>query len=268
VTRSILGIVAAAIVTTACGNGEAVPQVSAAAAPAPVPVAETAAAVPESPVAVQPTAPERVKPVAKRPAPAAPRVPAKTERARATATAKPSVPEYREFTLAAGTTLPLELRSAVASDESQVEDSVRATLRKALVVNGRQVLPAGTEISGTVTEAERAGRVKGRARVAFQFSSLRYDGERYRIETTPVEQLGEATKGEDAKKIGIGAGVGAAIGALAGGKSGAAKGAAIGGGAGTGVVLATRGKEVRLEPGTEIETRLTAPLSVRVPTSR
>jgi hypothetical protein len=170
--------------------------------------------------------------------------------------------------LPAGTTLPLELRSAVASDESQVEDSVRATLRTALVVDGHQVLPAGTELTGTVTDAERAGRVKGRARVAFRFSSLRYDGERYRIDTDAIEQVGEATKGEDATKIGIGAGLGAAIGALAGGKGGAAKGAAIGGGAGTGVVLATRGKDVRLEPGAQIETRLVAPLAVRVPTAR
>jgi len=63
---------------------------------------------------------------------------------------------------------------------------------------------------------------------------------------------GEASKGDDAKKIGIGAGIGAAIGAIAGGGGGAAKGAAIGGAAGTGAVLATRGKEVELAAGTEI----------------
>ena len=48
--------------------------------------------------------------------------------------------------------------------------------------------------------------------------------------------------------IGGGAGIGAAIGAIAGGGKGAAIGAAVGGGAGTGTVLATRGKEIRLEP--------------------
>lgn len=174
------------------------------------------------------------------------------------------MPEYREFTLPAGTTLALELKSAVASDVSQVEDTVRATLRQSIAIDGQQVLPAGIELAGTVTEAERAGRVKGRAKIAFEFTSLRYDGERLAMRTEPVERIGDATKVEDATKIGVGAGAGAAIGAILGGGKGAAKGAAIGAAAGTGTVLATRGKDVRLEPGAEVLTTLTAPLSVRV----
>lgn len=264
-TRSLFGIITIAIVTAACGSSDPMPQVTAAAAPA-APAASATEPAPSEPV-VETRVPAPAKPVAKRSTTAATRT-ERAERPRAKTSAAPSVPEYREFTLRAGTELPLVLRSAVASDESQVEDAVRATLRKAIVIDGHQVLPAGTELSGVVTDAERAGRVKGRARVAFRFSSLRYDGERHRIETDAIEQLGEATKGEDAKKIGIGAGVGAAIGALAGGGSGAAKGAAIGAGAGTGVVLATRGKDVRLEPGTEVATRLSAPLAIRVPMDR
>jgi len=174
------------------------------------------------------------------------------------------VPEYHEFTLPVGTTLPLELKSTIASDVSEVEDTVRATVRTPVTIEGQEVLPIGTELAGHVTEAERAGRVKGRARLAFQFTSLRYDGERKSLRTDPVVQEAEATKGEDATKIGIGAGAGAVIGAVVGGKSGAAKGAAIGGAAGTGAVMATRGKEVRLEPGTDIAVRLAAPLSIRV----
>ena len=76
--------------------------------------------------------------------------------------------------------------------------------------------------------------------------------------------MAPATKGEDATKIGIGAGAGAVIGGLVGGKDGAAKGAAIGGGAGTGVVLATKGQEIRLGPGADVTSQLTAPLTVRI----
>ena len=100
--------------------------------------------------------------------------------------------------------------------------------------------------------------------MAFHFTSLRHDGERMSLRTEPIVQEAEATKSEDAAKIGIGAGAGALIGAVVGGKSGAAKGAVVGGAAGTGVVVATRGKEVRVEPGTDIPVRLAAPLSVRV----
>ena len=113
-------------------------------------------------------------------------------------------------------------------------------------------------------DVARSGRVKGRARVAYRFSSLRHDSERYDITTAPISHQARATKGKDATKIGVGAGVGAAVGALLGGGGGAAKGAAIGGAAGTGAVLATRGEEVRLGPGADVNTRLTAPLTVRV----
>ncbi|MGH9350356.1 MAG: hypothetical protein ACRD26_24160 [Vicinamibacterales bacterium] len=57
------------------------------------------------------------------------------------------------------------------------------------------------------------------------------------------------------------------MGAILGGGSGAAKGAAIGGAGGTGLVLATRGNEVRLGPGADVTTKLTAPLTVRVKAS-
>jgi hypothetical protein len=160
--------------------------------------------------------------------------------------------------------LRLELKSAVSSDASQVEDTIRASLRHAIAVDGKPVLPMGTELVGTVTDVARSGRVKGRARVAYRFSSLRHDSERYDIATAPISHQARATKGKDATKIGIGAGVGAAVGGLLGGGGGAVKGAAIGGAAGTGAVLATRGEEVRLGPGADVNTRLTAPLTVRV----
>jgi hypothetical protein len=179
-------------------------------------------------------------------------------------TKAPPVPVYKEITIPAGTTLRLDLKSAVASDTSKVEDTVRAALRAPIVVEGQTILATGTELVGTVTDVARSGRVKGRARVAYRFSSLRHDAERYDIQTATIAHEAQATKKEDAKKIAIGAGAGAAIGAIFGGGSGAAKGAAIGGGAGTGAVLATRGEEVRRGSGADVTTRLTAPLTVRV----
>jgi hypothetical protein len=259
VTKWTCAIVTIAAMSAACGSGD-VTRVSAAAAPAPA--AEPAAPVPASDAHVV-VRPEPTVDVRK---PAKPTVKGAPVRVVQQASVTPAarVPEYREFTLPAGTTLSLELRSTVASDESAVEDVVRARLRESIAVDGHQVLPAGVEVAGAVTETERAGRVKGRARVAFQFTSLRYDDERIAMRTQPIEHVAEATTGEDATKIGVGAGAGAVIGGILGGKSGAMKGAAIGGAAGTGAVLATRGKDVRLEPGTEVPATLAAPLTVRV----
>ena len=164
----------------------------------------------------------------------------------------PPAPVVREVTVPAGTTLPLELMTALSSETATVETPVRARLRQAVNVDGHTALPAGTVLSGTVTDVERAGRVQGRARLAFEFDSATVNGVRENLRTNPVVFEGEASKGDDAKKIGIGAGIGAAIGAIAGGGSGAAKGAAIGGAAGTGAVLATRGTEVELASGSDI----------------
>jgi hypothetical protein len=168
-------------------------------------------------------------------------------------------------TIPSGTSLPLALTTAVASDTSAVEDRVTAELTQAVRIDGRDVLPAGAQLTGVVTDVDGSGRVTGRAMVAFRFMSLRMGDEQYDVESAPVSQLAPATKGEDAAKVGIGAGAGAIVGGLLGGKGGAAKGAAIGGGAGAGVVLATKGEEVRLGPGTDVTTVLIAPLTVRIP---
>ncbi len=175
-------------------------------------------------------------------------------------------PKYREVTIPTGTVLPVELQSAVASDTSNIEDPVRATLRRAIVIGGVQALPAGTAVLGHVTAAERSARVKGRARIAFRFTRLDPpgDAERVTIQTGVISRVAAATKKQDAAKIGGGAVGGAIIGGILGGGDGAAKGAAIGGAAGTGVVLSTRGKEVRLGPGADVAVTLQAPVTVRV----
>lgn len=173
-------------------------------------------------------------------------------------------PGYREITIPVGTMLPLALTNSVASDTSAVEDAVTAELTSPITIDGRDVLPAGTRLAGVVTGIDDSNRVKGRAMIAFRFTSLRTGDARYDLEAAPLSRLAPATKGEDATKIGIGAGAGAVIGGILGGGDGAAKGAAIGGGAGTGVVLATKGREVRLGPGADVTTRLTAPLTVRI----
>jgi hypothetical protein len=231
--------------------------------------------VPRSEIAAIKATP--VEDAAKEPAPAAPAPPAppvapqpddKGDKAHKDPAG--NVPEYREVTLPSGTSLPLELKTAVASDTSKVEDPVRAALRNPVTVEGVQALPAGTDVLGHVTAVERSGKVKGVASVAFRFNTIDLPGEggRQPISTATISHAAATTKKKDATKIGIGAGAGAAIGAIVGGGGGAAKGAAIGGAAGTGAVLATRGDEVRLGPGAAITAKLTAPLTVRVAVSR
>jgi hypothetical protein len=174
-------------------------------------------------------------------------------------------PAYREVNIPSGALLPIVLDTAIASDTSSVEDAVRAHLARAVSVRGTEVLPAGTDIDGVVVAAERPGKVRGRARVAFRLTSLHLDDERVGVRTSVVWRRAPATKKQDAAKIGIPAAGGAVVGAIVGGKKGAAIGGAAGGGAGTAVVLSTRGREVRLPAGSAFTVRLLEPVTVRVP---
>ena len=190
-------------------------------------------------------------------------IPSTANRVAPAAAPRPA-PVVRYVTIPAGTLLPLELTTTVSSGTAQVETPVTARLRRSVTVDGETVLPAGSVVHGEVSDVENAGRVRGRSRLALRFTSIVIDGRRESMRTNPVSFEGEASKGEDATKIGAGAGIGAALGGILGGGSGAAKGAVIGGAAGTGAVLATRGKEVELAAGTELSPALSSPVEVEV----
>ena len=177
-------------------------------------------------------------------------------------TAAPAAPTVREVTIPAGTTLSVRILSALASDSSKVEDRVRGSLAKAVAVEGTTALPPGTQLNGSVLEANESGRVKGRASIAFRFDRMTANGETLRIQTATVRREAAPDRKSDITKGGIGAGVGAIVGGVVGGGKGAAIGAAAGG---TGAVLATKGKEVSIPSGTVVSVRLEDPITVSVP---
>jgi hypothetical protein len=181
------------------------------------------------------------------------------------APAPPPAPEFHEFIVPAGTALSVVLDTTVSSGDSAVEDTVRGHLANSVRIDETKVLPAGSKLVGTVVEAQGAGKVKGRGRIAFRFDRITAHGEDYRAPTSVYAAQASATKGKDAKKIGIGAGAGAIIGGIIGGGKGAAIGAGVGGGAGTGVVLATKGEEATVAAGAQVRVTLQESLTVRVP---
>ena len=178
----------------------------------------------------------------------------------------PAKAKFREVTLPAGTDLAIELTSPVSSAGANIEDPVSGTLERAVSIDGVEALPAGSTVRGEVTSVQRAGKVKGRARLALRFHTISAGGETYRI-TAPFDIVAPATKADDARTIGLPAAGGAVIGAIIGGKKGAAIGAAIGGGAGTAHVLMTPGQEVTLNQGATLNVSLANPVDVKVPLS-
>jgi hypothetical protein len=170
-----------------------------------------------------------------------------------------------EMEVPAGTPLEIVLETPVSSATSHAEDAVRGHVAKAVTVGGMTTIPVGAPVSGTVVEANPSGKVKGRASIALRFNRVTVAETPYTIRTARIEREAEATKGEDAKKVGIGAGAGAVIGAIAGGGKGAAIGTAVGAGAGTGAVLATKGKEVSIGSGVTLRTTIEDPVKINAP---
>jgi hypothetical protein len=133
-------------------------------------------------------------------------------------------------------------------------------------IDGATAVPANSEVTGVITDATRAGKVKGRSHVSLRFTKLMPEGTElsYPIATAAIGRTGKSEQKKDAAKIGGSAAGGAIIGAIVGGKKGAAIGGAVGGGAGTAVVMNDRGEEVRLGKGAALTVRLEQPVTIRV----
>jgi len=178
----------------------------------------------------------------------------------------PPRPEIVEVEVPAGTVLELELLTALDSGVNQPGDEIQARTLSPLYVEGELVLDSGALVEGRVTEAKASGRVKGRAVLGFTFERLDTPGGRKKIRTSYVAQEAESGKKKDAAVIGGATGVGAIVGGIIGGKKGAAIGAGVGGAGGTGVVLGTKGEEVRLSVGSQVNVRLDDPIVIQLET--
>jgi hypothetical protein len=167
------------------------------------------------------------------------------------------IPRPQPVLLAEGTSLTLVLETAVSSKASHEGDLVVAKLAEDVKLGEKVVVPAGSEVRGQVVAAVPSGKVKGRARLAFDFDKIVVKGKEYPFEARTIDITAPDSHKRDAGIIGGGAGLGAIIGAIAGGKKGAAVGAAVGAGTGTGVVLTTTGKEVEVVAGSRLSVKLT-----------
>lgn len=176
-----------------------------------------------------------------------------------------------------GETFTLQLNDPISTQTARVGDAVRATLDAPIYVNGVQVAPAGSDVSGTVTRVSPATRFGKHGEMELKFMSLRKpSGERVALEGSVVTQDGNPllrgdTYGMDVLKgVGIAVG-GTALGAVGGtaiggiigaAGSGAAVGTAIGAAAGIGYAAARKGKSVDLQNGSRLRIKLDQPAAI------
>jgi type IV secretion system protein VirB10 len=197
--------------------------------------------------------------------------------------AVPAVATKKTYTVPAGTKVLLQLRSSVNTKSAKPGDGVYLASTFPVVVGTRVMIPAGVYVQGVVDRVVRAGRVKGRSQLDMHFTSIIFpngtvveipglvnslpgaskqtvkdDGE------GTVEQAGD--KGRNAGTVAkIAIPTGGSVGSIGGYGSGhPIAGGVIGIGAGlaaTGLAtLFTRGADVNIESGAQVEMVLQRPL--------
>lgn len=188
-------------------------------------------------------------------------------------------------TVAAGTKFRAQLRTTIDSATARAGEQVEATINDPIYVNGAPVVPAGTRLIGSITDAVSAKRFRAGAngKVDIRFTSMETpDGRRFPLSAS-VDGIrlsggtaaGRVGKTAAATAIGAGGGalLGTAIGAIVGGAGGgrsvgqaigigALMGTAIGGAGGAVTGVVRKGSEVHLNAGMSLPLQLDSQLQM------
>lgn len=176
---------------------------------------------------------------------------------------------FTTLVIPAGTTIVASLGTGLSTGSNQSGDPFVATTVEPIVIDGKTVVAAGAEISGTLHDVQASGRVSGRARMTLGFHEIVDSaGTAHAISARSLTIQAASETHDDVEKIAAGGVAGAIIGGLAGGGKGAAIGAGAGAGAGTILMLATQGDEVELEAGQRLNVEMTSPASIQVQAQR
>jgi hypothetical protein len=167
-----------------------------------------------------------------------------------------------DLTLPAGSVIQIRTTDFLSSDKNQKGNTFIATLAQPIVIDGWVAMRRGQTITGQVTDAVRAGRVKGVSKLQLELNQLTLvDGQLVPVQTQLLNASAGTSNGRDAAAIGLTTGTGAAIGAAAAGGPGAAIGAGAGFVASVAGVLLTRGKPTIITPETLLTFKLEQPVS-------
>jgi hypothetical protein len=188
----------------------------------------------------------------------------------------------KTYMVPAGTKVLLQLRSSLNSKSARAGDGVYLASAFPVVVGNRVMIPSGVFVQGVVDRVTRAGHVKGRAQLDMHFTSIIFPNgtvveipgvvsglpgaskQKVKDGEGTIEQDTDKTRNA-AKTAEIALPTGATVGSIAGLGGGHPLAGSFGGlGAGLAAVglvsLFTRGADVNIEAGTQVEMVLQRPL--------
>jgi len=167
---------------------------------------------------------------------------------------------FRQFSIA--TTATISSRSAKPGDVFTA--TVVADVQDAA---GRVAIPAGSLVSGTITDVKSAPNPSSPGTLTLAVNSVAVNGRSYpinaSIDSLATERHGRPISGGDAVKVGVGAAAGAIVGQIIGKNSkGTIIGAVVGAAAGGAYAAATKDGDISLPAGTHILVTISQRLNI------
>jgi hypothetical protein len=188
----------------------------------------------------------------------------------------PGAPAVKQIMVPSGTHIPLVLHNAISTKSARPGDPVYFETLYPIMIDGQVVIPAGSYVSGEVTESKRPGRVKGRGELAIKMTNMILpNAYQVNLNATPAGVgsgggestnsegviVGDSDKKDDAATVAKTTAAGAGIGAIAARSAGGAGiGAAAGAAVGLAAILLTRGPDAELPRGSTVEAVINRPL--------
>src|SRR5512147_629427 len=164
---------------------------------------------------------------------------------------------YGTYTIPSGTDVPVRTNEAIDSAKSvagqRFSAGMYADVRDS---SGAIAIPKGSDVELVIRSTEGSDLV-------LDIDSVMIGGQRYFVSTSDLKRKGGHGVGRTAGIVGGAAAAGAIVGAIVGGGKGAAIGAGVGAAGGAGVVVLTKGKEVKVPAETILNFRLDTDLRLQ-----
>jgi hypothetical protein len=177
----------------------------------------------------------------------------------------------------AGSVLHCRLTETLSTFMNSEGDAFTANVSEPVMIDGREVIPAGAKIEGRISQLQRPGRIRGVGEMRLTAEKVVLpDGATYPLSAILAAVYGAEAKvhGEEGQvkgpnsrrrtveEVGAGMGGGGLIGTIFGGFTGTLVGGAIGGAAGFVDTMRKRGSDLALPTGTQLNYQLTRDLDV------
>src|SRR5579875_3747107 len=118
--------------------------------------------------------------------------------------APPPPPAFVNVTIPSGTAIPVRVTQTLSSATAQIGDSFSGVVTSAVVIDGVTAIPAGTPVTGRVSDVQEAAHYKGSSLLSVQLTGISLRGSHLAASSAPYTLQGKGRGTNTAEKVGGG----------------------------------------------------------------